>query len=76
MRSARARPPNPMRTNTRLFLTVSERLPHMMFDGTDASEENAETRPTWERGPPSTSVTKSGMRGDVAPPAILLGRNE
>lgn len=47
-----------------------------MFEGTEAREETVLIRPTWVRVPPRTWDANRGIRGEVAPPAILLGRKE
>src|SRR2546427_12801006 len=62
-----------MRTNAFRRWSRSDRFPHPMNAGTDAMLDAAATAPTSATEPPRMRV-KSGISGDVAPPAIPFGR--
>jgi hypothetical protein len=72
-RSARPPPKNPMRRNGFRIGRRSHADPHRMKAGTEATLVAAATIPTLRRLPPN-EYAKRGMRADVAPPEIPIGR--
>src|SRR5438093_48216 len=68
-------PRNPMRRNGLRRPRRSHAPPHRMKAGTEAMLVAAAMMPTWNRFPPN-AYAKSGIKVDVAPPEIPIGRYE
>jgi hypothetical protein len=72
-RSAIPLPKNPMRRNGFRLGRRSQADPHKMNAGTEATLVAAATIPTLRRLPPKANANR-GMRAEVAPPEIPMGR--